>query len=164
MLHLICGSTGAGKTTYALRLTEETGGVRFSIDEWMTTLFWKDSPQPVEFAWAIERVIRCETQIFAVARQLAERSTDAILDLGFTTSEQRDRIAAMADRAGLPVTLHFIDIDAEERWRRVQSRNAARGETYAMQVDRRMFDFREALWEPPTADEMARLNGIRVGA
>jgi nucleoside-triphosphatase THEP1 len=32
-IHLICGSTGAGKTTYANRLAEEVGGVVFSIDQ-----------------------------------------------------------------------------------------------------------------------------------
>ena len=41
LIHLICGSTGAGKTTYALELAERIGAVRFSIDEWMTALFWK---------------------------------------------------------------------------------------------------------------------------
>ncbi len=42
-VHLIAGSTGAGKTTYARALAEQVGGVRFSIDEWMTALFWMDS-------------------------------------------------------------------------------------------------------------------------
>lgn len=38
-IHLICGSTGAGKTTYSARLSEQTGAVSFSIDDWMVTLF-----------------------------------------------------------------------------------------------------------------------------
>ena len=40
-LILIVGCTGAGKTTYARRLADEIGGIRFSIDEWMMALFWK---------------------------------------------------------------------------------------------------------------------------
>ena len=39
IIYLICGSTGAGKTTYAIRLSETVGAVRFSIDEWMAALF-----------------------------------------------------------------------------------------------------------------------------
>jgi len=39
LIHLVCGSTGAGKTTYARALSERIGAVRFSIDEWMTALF-----------------------------------------------------------------------------------------------------------------------------
>ncbi|MFN9580481.1 MAG: AAA family ATPase, partial [Novosphingobium sp.] len=65
---LIVGSTGAGKTTYARRLAEELGGVRFSIDEWMMTLFWADSPQPIEFQWTIERVRRCEALVMDTHR------------------------------------------------------------------------------------------------
>ena len=44
MIYLICGSTGAGKTTYAIQLTAKVGAVRFSIDEWMKALFWMDAP------------------------------------------------------------------------------------------------------------------------
>ena len=33
-LHLVCGSTGAGKTTYAIALADRLCAVRFSIDEW----------------------------------------------------------------------------------------------------------------------------------
>lgn len=69
-LILIVGCSGAGKTTYARRLADETGGIRFSIDEWMMALFWKDSPQPLEFAWTMERVRRCEAQILAMANSL----------------------------------------------------------------------------------------------
>jgi predicted kinase len=70
LIHLICGSTGAGKTTYALRLSDHLEGVRFSIDEWMATLFWMDTPQPLNPAWSIERVERCLTQIWAVALEV----------------------------------------------------------------------------------------------
>jgi len=40
-VHLISGSTGAGKTTYARELSERIEGVCFSIDRWMSTLFWE---------------------------------------------------------------------------------------------------------------------------
>lgn len=161
-LILVVGSTGAGKTTYARRLAEELGGVRFSIDEWMTTLFWADSPQPIEFAWTIERVQRCEAQIAAMARQLAARGVPAILDLGFTTKEHRDRFRAFAAQADLGAAVHFIDVPADERWQRVNRRNSERGETYAMQVDRQMFDFMDAMWEPPLEAEWSAGGGCRI--
>src|SRR5215831_19511334 len=34
-VHLLCGLNGAGKTTYAVRLAEARGAVRFSLDEWL---------------------------------------------------------------------------------------------------------------------------------
>ena len=60
--------------------------------------------------------------------------------------------------------LHHLDVDAEERWRRVQGRNTERGPTYRLEVTREMFDFVETLLERPSDDELANLNGERVGA
>jgi predicted kinase len=44
-LHLIIGSTGAGKSTYARTLATRHSGVRFAIDEWMLELFEPDRPE-----------------------------------------------------------------------------------------------------------------------
>ena len=164
LIHLICGSTGAGKTTYALRLSDRLEGIRFSIDEWMATLFWMDTPQPLNPAWSIERVERCQTQMWAVALQIAARNVPCVLDLGFSKTKSRTKIADLAKTAGLSVQLHFIDVPAEERWRRVETRNAHKGETYQLGFDvtREMFDFVEGLWEPPTRAEMLAYDGVRI--
>ena len=159
---LIVGCTGAGKTTYARQLAEELGGVRFSIDEWMTALFWADSPQPIQFEWTMERVERCEAQIFATAREVAARGLPVLLDLGFTRKEHRDKFRALGAAAGLNVAVHFLDVPADERWERVNRRNNERGETYAMTVDRPMFDFMEGMWEPPAEAEWSSAGGCRI--
>ena len=161
-LILVVGCTGAGKTTYARRLADEIGGVRFSIDEWMTTLFWADSPQPLQFAWTMERVERCEAQIFETARLVAARGIPSILDLGFTKSAHREAFRARAAQAGLSARVHFIDVPADERWYRVNRRNREQGETYAIQVDRQMFDFMEGMWEPPSEAEWSAHGGRRI--
>ena len=98
--HLIAGSTGAGKTTVARQIADRMRGVRFSIDEWMNALYWMDYPEKNDFSWALERVQRCEAQIQAVAQQLAEAGIDAVLDLGFTTREQRSTWLKKAHAAG----------------------------------------------------------------
>jgi predicted kinase len=163
-LYLICGSTGAGKTTYAIRLCEKVGAVRFSIDEWMTALFWMDAPQPIGSMWAMERVRRCGDQIWATAVQVANRGVSCVLDLGFGQKKERSRFAELAAAAGLIVELHVLDVPAGERWRRVESRNAARAETYQLPFDvtREMFDFVDSIWEMPTDAEMASLNGVVI--
>ncbi|HLG88277.1 MAG TPA: ATP-binding protein [Alphaproteobacteria bacterium] len=163
-LHLVCGGTGAGKTTYALALAEQIAGVRFSIDDWMGDLFWMDSPEPMQFEWNIERIGRCEKRIFALARELAAHGVPSILEIGCATAAQRKKFANLARDAGLTIQLHYLDVPKEERWRRVTSRNAAKGETFRLEVTREMFDLVESLWEPPDAAEMATLNGIRVSA
>jgi len=77
LIHLICGSTGAGKTAYALRLSDH--------------------------------LVPC------------------VLDLGFSQTQSRAKFADLAKAASLSVQLHFIDVPAEERWRRVETRNTQKG-------------------------------------
>ncbi len=161
-LILVVGCTGAGKTTYARHLAKEIGGVRFSIDEWMMRLFWPDSPQPLQFAWTMERVERCEAQIFAMALQAAKLGVPSVLDLGFTKKAHRDKFRALAADEDLSAQVHYVDVPAEERWHRVNRRNMERGETFAMEVDRQMFDFMESMWEPPGDSEWKAGGGCRV--
>ena len=118
-LHFLVGSTGAGKTTYAERFCAETGAVRFSIDEWMTALFWMDSPRPLQPAWSIERVERCSEQIWRTAVAVATAGVPCLLEMGFGRAATRRRFAERAAAAGLAVELHLLDLPAEERWRRL---------------------------------------------
>lgn len=158
---LVVGATGAGKTSYARRLADEIGGICFSIDDWMGQLFWMDSPQPIEFEWTMERINRCEMVIFNMAHQAVQRGCAAILDLGFTKKEHRDKFRQLGETVGLTPSVHFVDVDVEARWARVQKRNHEKGETFIMPVDRAMFDFMEQMWEPPQATELAIADGIR---
>ena len=150
--YLITGGTGAGKTTYALKIARETGAIRFSIDDWMTTLFWMDSPEPISFDWAMERIGRAEAQIWDTALQTLRQGLPVILDLGFTKAAHRQKFYDLANEANIEAVLHWVDISSDERWRRVQLRNAEKGETYAMDVPREMFDFMENEWEAPEGE------------
>ena len=107
---------------------------------------------------------RCLTQIWAVVLRIAARNVPCVLDIGLGQAQSRARFAELARIAGLSVQLLFIDVPAEERWRRVEARNAQKGETYQLGFDitREMFDFVEGLWEPPTDAEMLAYNGVRT--
>lgn len=162
MIHLICGSTGAGKTTYSTRLGRESAALPLSIDDWMVALFAPDQPARPDWPWIEARLLRCERQMMTTALELDRLGVSTILDLGLQRLEQRRRIAIQARAAGAAVRLHFLDVDADERWRRVSGRNEARGETYRLTVTRPMFDFIETIWQPPTVDEIVTLDGVRV--
>ena len=162
MIHLVCGSTGAGKTTYAGKLARQLGALHLSIDDWMVGLFAPDKPERPDWQWIDERVRRCERQMVTTALQLGGFGVPSILDLGLQRADQRRRVAAPAVAAGLAVHLHVLDIDTAERWRRVEGRNAEKGETFRLTVTRPMFDFIDTIWQLPDADEMAALNGVRV--
>jgi predicted kinase len=161
-LHLVTGGTGAGKTTYARKLAEEIGAARFSIDEWMTTLFWMDSPDPMEFEWTIARIERCETQIREQVAALIKIEVPSVLDLGFTKADHRRAFANFAQGLGARPVLHHLNIAPDVRWDRVNDRNIERGDTYRMHVDRSMFDFMEGEWEAPDQDELRAVNGRAV--
>ncbi|MGJ4935205.1 AAA family ATPase [Bradyrhizobium sp. HKCCYLRH3083] len=158
--HLVCGATGAGKTTYARDLVRRCNGVHFSIDEWMVELFASDQPEPMRFDWIAERVGRCEHQIGRMAISCAQAGVAPVLDLSFLRASSRASFAALARQAGFDVTLHFLDVPADERWRRVSSRNETRDETFSLTVTRPMFDFIESIWEPPTSAEMSAHQGV----
>ena len=157
--HVIAGTTGAGKSTFARELAAQRGAVRFSIDEWMNALYWQDCPEKNDLPWALERVARCEAQIEAVAKQLAGAGVDAVLDLGFTTAEQRAAWLARARAAGVACDLHVLDAPLWLRWQRVNQRNQGgtdgAASTYTFAVTRTMFDTMEFRWETPTAEERA---------
>ena len=158
---MVAGSTGAGKSTFARELAARVGGVRFSIDEWMTRLFWMDSPEKKDFAWAMERIARCEEQIAAEALQLAAVGVDAVLDLGFTLREHREAWAERARAAGIGLELHVLDVPAEVRWERVCERNRGESTTYSFAVTREMFEFMEARWEIPDETEKVYCRFVR---
>ena len=130
----------------------------------MTSLFWMDTPQPMDPAWSMARVERCNAQIWRTARGVATRGVPCVLDLGFSNARQRARFFELAAQAGLSARLHFVDVPPEERWRRVQARNDRKGDTYQLSFDvtREMFDFVETLFEPPNDDEMRASDGVHV--
>jgi predicted kinase len=162
LVHLVCGSTGAGKTTFAAALAEATGAVTFSIDEWMTNLFWQDSPQPVVSTWTLSRVERCYVQIWTTAARVVAAGVPAILDLGLSTAADRKRFITPDLERGYPIRLHFLDVPADVRWNRVRLRNASKGDGYHLEITRDMFDFVESIFEAPTEEEMRIRNGQSI--
>jgi predicted kinase len=158
--HLVCGSTGAGKTTHALALARELGAMHFSIDDWIVKLFGPDAPQPPHWPWIAERAARCERHIEAMA--LGRLGLSSVLDTGLMRADKRRALADAARAAGLGVKLHFVDVAAGERWQRVLGRKRMQGDTYRVTVTRPMFDFIETIWQEPDAAEMAALDGVRV--
>ena len=162
VVHIVCGSTGAGKTTYSLRLADDLGAIRFSLDDWMTALFWMDLPSASEPAWAFERVDRCQIQIWSVVKDLAARDIPSVLDFGFVRRQDRMTIANLAAAESLSVKLHYLDAPADIRWERVQARNVAQGQNFRFEIPRERFDYTESIWQPPSEAELVELNGVRV--
>lgn len=159
-LLLVCGPTGAGKTSYSLSLAKEIGAVRFSIDPWMQTLFAKDMTS-LDYSWMIERVGRCYEQIWEVGEQVLKLGGSVVLDLGFTTREQRARFVNKAKTIGLEAEVHYLEAPLGIRKQRVKQRNLEKDPAvYSFEVTDMMFNFMEPKFEVPSDEELK--NGCKV--
>jgi predicted kinase len=153
-LHAIFGPSGAGKTTYANAFARREGAVAFILDEWMARLFAPDMPQPIEFEWMMERVGRCEAQIWSVAAGVLATGTPVILDMGLMRRADRERVRQVAEATGLPLQFHYVTAPTAVRRARVAERNVVRGENFAIEVTSDMFEFVEGIFEVPDAAEL----------
>ena len=154
-LNVIFGPSGAGKTTYANAFARREGAVAFILDDWMARLFGPDIPDPIEYEWMLERVGRCEAQIWSTAAGVLAAGTSVILDIGLMRKADRDRIREIGEAVGLPIQWHFVTASPEARRARVADRNVVRGESFAIEVTPDMFDFIEGVFEPPEPAELA---------
>ena len=153
-LNVIFGPCGAGKTTYAHAFARREGAVAFILDDWMARLFGPDIPDPIEYEWMLERVGRCEGQIWSTAAAVLAAGTSVILDIGLMRRADRNRVREIAEATGLPLQWHFVDAPQAVRRARVAGRNTIKGETFAIEVPPEMFDFIEGVYEAPEPAEL----------
>jgi predicted kinase len=154
-LNVIFGPCGAGKTTYAHAFARRERAVAFILDDWMARLFGPDMPDPIEYEWMLERVGRCEAQIWSVAAAVIAAGTSVVLDIGLMRRADRERVRQIAEATGLDLKFHFVDAPQEVRRARVAGRNEVRGESFAIEVTPELFEFIEGVYEPPEPAELA---------
>jgi predicted kinase len=146
-VHLLCGKTGSGKTTYARRL-EQNGAVRFSVDECMLRLFGAHMPRK-EFD---ARLALCLNLVLELAERLAELGVPAVVDAGFWRRDGRREVRERLARRGVHACLHYFDVPDSELWRRLELRNReARAGTF--EITREMFELFSGWFEAPGPEE-----------
>lgn len=160
MIHLIVGNTGSGKTTYSTELKSKSKAIIFSIDNWNKTLFLEDKKPNDGLEWFLERIDRAETMMMDLIHQLEEVRVDAILDLGLSKLEHREKFRRFAQQNNYEIKIHFLDISKETRYKRVMNRNEEKGDTFAFEVSKENFNFMETWFEKPTENEL--INGIVI--
>jgi predicted kinase len=143
---MICGKVGAGKTTYARGLAEDRRALLLSLDEWMLHLYDEHMPREVFDA----RIDLCMELMLRLTERLVPLGNDVVLDCGFWRRRRRDEVRARIQASGGQPILHYLDVPAEERWRRLVARGA---EQAAYKIDADMFELFEGWFEPPTEDE-----------
>jgi len=114
-LLLTCGLPGAGKTALARRLASERDAVRLTKDEWLWALGstpWDDAARQ-----------KVERQLWELAREILRLGLSVVLDFGLWARSERDELRAAARALGVGVELHYLEVPADELWRRIDARN-----------------------------------------
>jgi len=155
-IHLVEGPVGAGKSTFAARLSAAHAAPRLILDEWMVTLFRPDRPDDGFMEWYAERKRRCIEQIWNTACDLVDTGTNVVLELGLIRRQDRDDFYARVDAAGYPLRVYVLDAPLEVRRLSVRSRNQTKRGTFQMEVSDEMFDLASSMWQPPDDDEAAQ--------
>ena len=151
---LIVGNVGAGKSTLAAQLSQQVDAHVFCVDSWLKNLYLMDMPNPPSYLWALERTERIELQMLEEALKLLDHGVSIILDIGFFTKKQRDRVKSFLLNHGQSPLTYYLDVDKDTRWQRVSERNLGNAETFKFEVSREIFDFCETIFEPLNSDEL----------
>ena len=156
-IYLIEGAVGAGKSTFAAKLSLLHDAPHLNLDEWMVTLFSPDRPDENFVEWYSERKHRCIQQIWDVTCELLNSGNSAILELGLVQIADRDDFYRRVDGTDFELRMYLIDTPLEQRRQRVRDRNRQKTDSYKMDVSDEMFNLANSFWEEPTeAERLAR--------
>jgi predicted kinase len=147
-IHLIYGFLGAGKTTFAKSLEQETGSVRFSPDEWMVRLHGTNPPAD-RFPEQEERVAEL---IWDMAALFLKRGHDVIMDMGFWNRAHRDYAREFARENKAEVKLYALTCREDTMRRRVLERTRTLPDR-ALFIDENAFELFKDRFEPLGSDE-----------
>jgi predicted kinase len=144
--HLLFGSPGVGKTTFARQL-EARGAVRFTPDEWMCGLFGEDPPAAIfpEKAAALLSLMQ------PVWTRCLACGTDVVLDYGFWKRSERDEARKIVRGVGASSILYAVTCSETEARDRIARRNNAADRS--LHIASATFEILKARLEPLCSDE-----------
>jgi len=113
-LVIVCGLPGSGKTTLAMELCANGVAVRMSPDDWMDALqvnLWDQSVRA-----------KIESLQWQITEDLLRQGVTVVIEWGTWAKVERDTLRAGARELGAGVELWYLDVDVDELWNRVSTR------------------------------------------
>jgi predicted kinase len=141
----MCGLPGSGKTTLARRLEHELEAFRFSPDDWLKEMKSEGRNEAER-----EHVERLQWDL---AQRLLEFKFDVVLENGFWSRAERDRLRARAAELGAETKVHYLDVPLEELQRRLALRERTR-DPRSFAVSATELEIWSRAFEPPDAEEL----------
>lgn len=143
---MITGLPGSGKTTLAMELAKSMPACRMCPDDWMMASgidLWESSARA-----------RIEAFQLSLTLDLLGSGSNVVIEWGTWAREERDALRNAARSIGAPVELGYLDVDADELWRRIVDRDLE-GRWGSRSVRRHEIDEWIRTFQPPTDDELA---------
>lgn len=116
---MMCGPAGAGKTTEAMRLVENEGFERLSVDEEAWNRGCRSHPIPASVAHEIDTDLRATLQRFI------SMGVDVVLDYSFSTRTVRDEYRKLLASFGIVPETVYLDTSRAVALQRVRERRNA---------------------------------------
>lgn len=153
-LLLTCGLPGAGKTTLATRLAAERRAVRLTKDDWQRAL--GSTP------WDRTTGEKIEQELWRLAQEILSLWLSVVLDFGLWARAERDEMRSVARGLGVGVELHYLEVPADDLWRRIEVRNSA-PPWDAEPITRADLDEWVTIFQAPEVSELALFDPPEAG-
>ena len=119
-LHFFCGKAGAGKTTVAHTVAQQTSAILISEDIWLARLF---GDQMTTFEDYIHFSRKLKTVVGPLVVDLLKSGQSVVLDFQANTKAGRAWFRSLFVQAGAEHRLHFVNTSDIECLARIARRN-----------------------------------------
>jgi predicted kinase len=158
ILHFFCGKAGAGKSSLAMALAQETAAILISEDIWLSRLY---GDQIMVFADYIRFSTKLKTVVAPLVVDLLKNGNSVVMDFQANTKTRRAWLRSIFEEADAAHYLHFVDTPNQICLERIAKRNLERPEG-SSQLTEEDFNHVSSFFEAPDESERFMVKTYRV--